>query len=84
MTPSFQKSGPPGNPGRFNLLADHRRFRILNIVDEHSRFCPGPIVDVSISGARLARNLDELAEHHGLPQEIVLDNRAPAGRAIRP
>jgi putative transposase len=55
-------------------LADHRRFRILNIVDDHSRFCPGQIVDVSISGARLARYLDELAEHHGLPQEIVLDN----------
>jgi putative transposase len=65
-------------------LADHRRFRILNIVDEHSRFCPRPIVDVSISGGRLARYLDEFAERHGLPQEIVLDNRAPAGRAIRP
>ena len=55
-------------------LVDHRRFRILNIVDDHSRFCPGQIVDVSISGARLARYLDQLAVHHGLPQEIVLDN----------
>ena len=33
-------------------LADCRRFRVLNIVDDHSRFCPGQIVDVSISGAR--------------------------------
>jgi hypothetical protein len=33
-------------------LADHRRFRILNIVDDYSRFCPGQIVDLSISGAR--------------------------------
>lgn len=55
-------------------LADHRRFRVLNIVDDHSRYCPGQIVDVSISGARLARFLDELGEMLGLPAEIVLDN----------
>jgi putative transposase len=55
-------------------LADHRRFRVLNIVDDHSRPCPGQIVDVSISGARLARFLDELASGQGLPREIVLDN----------
>ena len=42
-------------------LADCRRFRVLNIVDDHSRFCPGQIVDVSISGARVARHLDDLA-----------------------
>ena len=41
-------------------LADCRRFRVLNIVDDHSRFCPGQIVDVSISGARVARYLDDL------------------------
>jgi putative transposase len=55
-------------------LADFRRFRVLNIVDDHSRFCPGQIVDVSISGARMVRFLDELALLHGLPEEIVLDN----------
>lgn len=55
-------------------LADHRRFRILNIVDDHSRFCPGQIVDLSISGARVCRYLDELAGRFGLPEEIVLDN----------
>lgn len=27
-------------------LADHRRFRVLNIVDDHNRFCPGQIVDL--------------------------------------
>ena len=31
-------------------------------------------MDFSISGARLARYLDELALSHGLPEEIVLDN----------
>ncbi len=55
-------------------LADCRRFRVLNIVDDHSRICPGQIVDVSISGARVARHLDDLALLHGLPEEIVLDN----------
>jgi putative transposase len=55
-------------------LVDYRRFRILNIVDDHSRFCPGQIVDLSISGARVVRYLDELGERFGLPEEIVLDN----------
>jgi putative transposase len=55
-------------------LADHRRFRILNIVDDYSRFCPGQIVELSISGTRVARYLDELAGRRGLPEEIVLDN----------
>ncbi len=55
-------------------LADCRRFRVLNIVDDHSRFCPNQIVDVSISGARVARRLDDLALLHGLPEEIALDN----------
>lgn len=55
-------------------LADHRRFRVLNVVDDHCRLCPGKIVDVSISGARVARFLDELALEFGLPEEIVLDN----------
>ena len=63
-------------------LADHRRFRVLNVVDDHSRFCPGRIVDVSISGARVACHLDEPALRFGLPEEIVLDNgpRVPARR----
>jgi len=56
-------------------LAGHRRFRILNIVDDHSRFCPGQIVDLSIPGARVASHLDELGGgRFGLPEEIVLDN----------
>ncbi|MEL6451612.1 MAG: IS3 family transposase [Pseudomonadota bacterium] len=55
-------------------LADCRRFRVLNIVDDHSRFCPGQIVDVSIPGARVARFLDDLAQRVGLPEEIIRDN----------
>lgn len=55
-------------------LATCRRFRVLNIVDDHSKFCPGQIVDVSISGEKLAGFLDDLGEICGLPKEIVLDN----------
>jgi putative transposase len=57
-----------------DALWNDRRFRVLNIVDDFSRECPGQIVDTSISGARLARFLDELAVRYGLPQEIVMDN----------
>jgi len=36
-------------------LANSRRIRVLNIVDDYSRVCAGQLVDVSISGARVAR-----------------------------
>ena len=55
-------------------LADCRRFRVLSIIDDHSRFLPGQIVVVSIWGARVAKHLDDLGLLHGPPQEIVLDN----------
>ena len=57
-----------------DALWDHRRCRVLNIVDPCTRECPGPIVDTSISGKRLARYLDELAAIHGYPEELVHDN----------
>lgn len=55
-------------------LADGRRFRILNIVDDYSRVCVGQIVDLSISGLRMARYLEQLAGTRGLPKSLVLDN----------
>ena len=54
-------------------LANGRRFRILNIVDDFSRQCVGQIVDTSISGQRLARFLDELGQS-ALPKVLVCDN----------
>lgn len=54
-------------------LANGRRFRILNIVDDYSRQCVGQIVDFSISGQRLARFLEELSET-ALPKVLVCDN----------
>ncbi len=55
-------------------LANSRRIRVLNIIDDFSRKCVGQLVDTSISGARLARYLDELAMTRSLPTSIVLDN----------
>ena len=55
-------------------LADGRRIRILNIVDDFSRKCVGQVVDTSISGQRLARLLDEIALARPLPKSIVMDN----------
>jgi putative transposase len=55
-------------------LANDRRFRILNIVDDVTRECLGAIPDVSISGVRVARELTAIVAHRGKPGMIVSDN----------
>ena len=55
-------------------LSCGRRFRVLNIVDDYSREIVGQIVDTSITGAMVARFLDQLAQTRGLPKRIVCDN----------
>lgn len=55
-------------------LSDSRRIRVLNIVDDYSRVCVGQLVDLSISGQRMANFLDDLASTRGLPKRIVMDN----------
>ena len=55
-------------------LTDGRRIRILNIVDDYSRACVGQLVDTSISGARVARYLDELLQTRSKPKSKVMDN----------
>jgi len=55
-------------------LADGRRFRVLNIVDDYSRVCVGQLTELSISGERMARFLERLAKTRGLPNTLVLDN----------
>jgi len=51
-------------------LACGRRFRILNVVDDYSRECVGQLVDVSISGTRMARYLRELGQARKLPASM--------------
>lgn len=55
-------------------LADGRRFRTLNIVDDFSRECLAIEVDTSLPGARVTRVLERLAATRGLPESIVVDN----------
>jgi putative transposase len=55
-------------------LAGGRRFRVLNVVDDHSTVCVGQVVDLSISGARMPRELDRMIEQRGRPRTIVMDN----------
>ncbi len=55
-------------------LATGRRFRVLNIVDDFTRGCVGQLVDVSISGVRMTRHLEEVCSQRGQPATIVCDN----------
>lgn len=55
-------------------MANGRRFRVLNIVDDVTRECLAAIPDTSISGVRVARELTTLIEQRGKPEMIVSDN----------
>ena len=55
-------------------LRDGRRFRILGVIDNHTRQCVRLIADTSISGQRLARELDLAIDEHGKPGTIISDN----------
>lgn len=55
-------------------FADGRRFRVLCIVDDFTRECLGLVADTSLSGLRVARELDAIIAIRGWPQIIVSDN----------
>lgn len=55
-------------------LTDGRRFRIMAVVDDCTRECLALIVDTSLSGMRVARELDRLITERGRPKMIVSDN----------
>ena len=57
-----------------DALADGRRFRILVVVDDFSRECLGLVVDTSLSGLRVGRELDRIAGSRGYPLLVVSDN----------
>ena len=54
--------------------SDGRRLRILNVIDDFSRECLAAVVDTSLSGERVARELDRIAETRGYPCMVVSDN----------
>jgi putative transposase len=56
-------------------LASGRRIRALVVLDIYSRECLAIVVATSISGERVARELDRLIEVRGVaPQQIITDN----------
>jgi putative transposase len=57
-----------------DTLVCSRRIRILAVVDDLTRENLAPVVDTSLSGARVARELDAIIAVHGKPLMIVSDN----------
>ena len=57
-----------------DTFGDGRRFRILCIVDDFSRECLATVVDTSLSGVRVVRELEQLILERGKPKIIVSDN----------
>lgn len=55
-------------------FADGRRFRIFNVVDDVTKECLAAVVDTSISGRRVARELTALVERRSKPGLIVSDH----------
>jgi len=55
-------------------LADGRRLRCLNIVDDCTRECLAIEVDTSITGSRVKAVLQRLADTRGLPLSITVDH----------
>lgn len=64
-------------------LADGRKIRLLNIVDEYTRECLRIEVDTSLNGVRVVRALEELRTSRGLPERLLTDNGPEfAGRTL--
>jgi len=57
-----------------NAPSGHPKFRTLNVVDVYTRESRAVEVDTSLGGARVVRVLARLAEAHGTPARIMLDN----------
>lgn len=56
-------------------MTDGRRFRILTVIDNCTRECLALVADTSLSGRRVARELDAIIAQRGRrPDTIVSDN----------
>jgi putative transposase len=71
---------PQGPNQRWSLdfvsdtFTDSRRFRILAVVDDFTRECLCLVADTSLSGIRVARELDTVIAERGRPSLCVSDN----------
>jgi len=57
-----------------DAFTDGRRFRVLAVVDDHTRECLALVADTSLSGRRVCRELDAIIARRGMPRTIVSDN----------
>ncbi len=55
-------------------FAHGRRFRVFNVIDDVTKECLAAIVDTSISGRRVARELSLVIARRGKPDLIVSDH----------
>ena len=71
---------PSGPNERWSLdfasdcLDSGRRIRLLIVVDDFTRECLAAVVDTSLSGVRVARELDAIIARRGAPRAIVSDH----------
>jgi len=66
--------GADARPLLMDTLSNGRRYRILCIVDDFSRECLAAVVDTSLSGMRVVRELERLVSDRAVPEVIVSDN----------
>lgn len=51
-----------------------RKLRVLNVIDEYSKFSPAMVVAHSLSGDDVVRALNQVALRYGLPKRLRMDN----------
>ena len=57
-------------------LSSGRRFRVLAVLDDFTRECLGLVVDTSLSGLRVGRELDRIAEVRGCRPTMIVATTA--------
>ncbi|XWN34689.1 MAG: IS3 family transposase [Roseivirga sp.] len=65
-------------------LLDGRQVRVLGVLDHYSRECLLLTADTSLSGERVARELEGLVSKYGKPSQLVSDNGSElTSKAVR-
>ena len=57
-----------------DTLSDSRRFRVFCVIDDFTRECLATVVDNSITGERVAREMDNIAQRRGFPLLLVVSD----------
>lgn len=84
-TPMLQSQGA-NERWSIDFMADRlrsgRTFKLLTVADDFTKECLAIVVDLSISGERVSRELDRIALERGYPKSIGCDN-GPEFRSMR-